>query len=65
MSTNILQERMNRSYACSWFGMNLQIQTKPPLQFWNEEEIRQVPQKGSTIEALTHRKWTNKSTGLK
>jgi hypothetical protein len=56
---------MNRSYACSWFGMNLQIQTKPPLQFWNEEEIRIVPQKGSTIKAIAHRKWMNKSTGPK
>jgi hypothetical protein len=56
---------MNRSYACSWFAMNLQIQTKPPLQFWNKEKMRQVPQKGSTIEALTYKKWTNKSTGLK
>ena len=28
-----------------------------------EQRERQVPQKGSTIEALTHRKWTNKSTG--
>jgi hypothetical protein len=56
---------MNRSYVCSLIEMNLQTQTKPPLQFWNEEEMRQVPQKGSTIEALTHRKWTNKSIGLK
>ena len=30
-----------------------------------EQRERQVPQKGSTIEALTHRMWTNKSTGLK
>ena len=28
-----------------------------------EQRKKQVPQKGSTIEALTHRKWTNKSTG--
>ena len=28
-----------------------------------EQRERQEPQKGSTIEALTHRKWTNKSTG--
>ena len=28
-----------------------------------KQRERQVPQKGSTIEALTHRKWTNKSTG--
>jgi hypothetical protein len=33
------------------------------LQQWNEEEVRQEPQKGSIIEALTHRKWTDKSTG--
>ena len=26
-----------------------------------EQRERQVPQKGSTIEALTHMKWTNKS----
>jgi hypothetical protein len=30
-----------------------------------QREMRQVPQKGSTIEALTHRKWTNKSMGYK
>ena len=30
-----------------------------------EQRERQVPQKGSTIEALTHKKWTNKSTGHK
>jgi (2Fe-2S) ferredoxin len=28
-------------------------------------EMGRVPQKGSTIEALTHRKWMNKSTGHK
>jgi hypothetical protein len=33
VSTNILQERMNLSYACSWFDMNLQIQ-ESPLQLW-------------------------------
>jgi hypothetical protein len=60
VSTNVLQERIIRSYDCSWFSMNLQIRAKPPLQFWNKEEMRQLPQKGSTIEALTHRKWTNK-----
>jgi hypothetical protein len=65
VSTNVLQERINRSYACSWFGMNLQIRTKPPLWFWNKEEMRQVSQKGSTIEALTHKKWTNKLMDLK
>ena len=30
-----------------------------------QREMRLVPQKGSTIEALTHRKWMNKSTGYK
>jgi len=30
-----------------------------------EQRERQVPQKGSTIEALTHRKWMNKSMGYK
>ena len=28
-----------------------------------KQRERPVPQKGSTIEALTHRKWMNKSTG--
>ena len=27
---------MNKSYACWWFGMNLQ--TQPPLQLWNKKE---------------------------
>jgi hypothetical protein len=30
-----------------------------------QREIGRVPQKGSTIEALTHRKWMNKSIGHK
>jgi hypothetical protein len=25
--------------------------------------MRQVPQEGSLVEALTHKKWTDKSTG--
>ena len=30
-----------------------------------QREMRRVPQKGSTIEALTHKKWTNNSIGCK
>ena len=36
---------------------------KPATTLAMEQRERQVPQKGSTIEALSHRKWTNKSTG--
>jgi hypothetical protein len=30
-----------------------------------QRQMRRVPQKGSTIKALTYRKWTNKSAGHK
>jgi hypothetical protein len=43
---------MNISYACSWFGMDLQIQTKPPLQLWNKEEEDECHKTRSTITTL-------------
>ena len=51
------------SYAYPWFGMNLQ--TQPPLQLWNKEEEDECHKTRSTIKALTHSKWMNKSTDLK
>ena len=54
---------MNISCAYPWFGMDMRNQTTTSAM--EQREMRQVPQKGSIIEALTHRKWTNKSMGLK
>jgi hypothetical protein len=52
---------MNISYACPWFGINLQ--TQPPLQLWNKEEEDDRHKTRSTIKALTRKKWMNKLIG--
>jgi len=52
---------MNISCGYPWFGMDMRNQATTLAV--EQTKMRQVPQKGSTIEALTHRKWTDKSMG--
>jgi hypothetical protein len=57
---NMLQERINPRCACLWFGMNL------PNHHFNDGTKKEMSAiKGSTIEVLTHKNWTNNSTGCK
>jgi hypothetical protein len=64
VSINILQERMNICYAYLWFGMNLQTQTNHHFSDGTKSKKKSV-MKHISIQALTHKKWTNKSTGHK